>query len=107
MIDFWDISKECQIQLKTIKVRDKEYNRLKQELYRRKKGDADRASYLASERQKTEDKLLLLQEALEANPKAKQKELAAMLGISERTFKTIKITVIKKRTWCVPLKDFC
>ena len=51
-------------------------------MYRRKKGDADRASYLASERQKTEDKLLLLRDALKANSKAKKTELAKELGIS-------------------------
>lgn len=82
LIKHWDISKECEIHLKTIKVRDKEYERIKKEYYRRKKGVTDRTSYLASEQQKKEDKLWHLEQALTRYPGATQRELAKYLGWS-------------------------
>lgn len=85
LIDFWDISKECQIQLKTIKVRDKEYERLKSELYRRKNGVTDRESYLAGEQEKKQDKLWQLEQALDRHPEATQTELAIYLGWNQST----------------------
>jgi hypothetical protein len=91
LVKQWDLSIECQIQLKTIKVKNNEYERIRKNLERRNKGVNDRASYLATEKSKTSDKVLLLQEALKANPEATRRELAEMLGVTPQ-----RITQLRK-----------
>jgi hypothetical protein len=46
LVKEWNISKKCQIQLKTLKIRDKEYERLRDELKRRERGQVTREEYL-------------------------------------------------------------
>lgn len=57
---------------------------------RREEGLKPRGEYIKEQHNKTDDKLFKLQQLLEENPKVKQKEIAAMLGISERHLRRLK-----------------
>jgi hypothetical protein len=92
LISWLDISSEEQQQLETIiNAKEKQrrntlYNREK----RRSKGVKSREEYIQQEKEKTEDKLYLLRRALQNNPRAKQKELAKMLGVSQQLISKLK-----------------
>jgi len=49
-----------------------------------------RDEYIKQQHDKTDDKLFKLQELLEKNPKATNKELAAILGVSIRRVQQLK-----------------
>lgn len=90
IIDWLDITSEEMTHLQTIidgnekrrrkRERDKSYQVEK----RRERGDMKREEYIKQQQDKTDDKLLKLQELLEKNPNEKQKELAQQLGVSDR-----------------------
>lgn len=63
----------------------KRRKKLRDEAYRRKNGQVERAVYLNDQQRATKDKLSQLKELLEANPKAKKTHLAKELGIG-RTY---------------------
>jgi hypothetical protein len=94
IIQWLDITPEEQQQLDTIiDSREKQrrntiYNREK----RREAGAMTRQEYLQQEKEKTEDKLYLLQKAMQQYPDATQKQLAAVLNI-ERSY----ISKLKKK----------
>ena len=66
--------------------RDTERKRKK----RREKGMLQRDEYIKQQHDKTDDKLFKLQELLKQNPKATNKELAALLGVSIRRVQQLK-----------------
>ncbi|MED0675256.1 replication protein, partial [Aneurinibacillus thermoaerophilus] len=86
LISWLDITPEEQQQLETIIDANKKQRRntLYQREKRRSGGVQERSVYLEQQKEKTEDKLYLLRLALQKNPKAKQKELAQLLGVSDR-----------------------
>jgi hypothetical protein len=83
IIDWLNITLEEQKQLNTI-ISGKEKQRRNTLYQREKRGSVTREEYLADQAERTEDKLYLLRRALQLNPKAKQKELADLLGVSDR-----------------------
>ncbi|NMD72803.1 winged helix-turn-helix transcriptional regulator [Bacillus sp. DNRA2] len=85
LVKKWEIPVECQIQLKTIKVKNKEYDRVRKNAERRNKGIVAREDYLEQQNDKKADKLWQLQKALERYPNATQRELAEYLGWSVGT----------------------
>ncbi|PEE33607.1 replication protein [Bacillus cereus] len=66
--------------------RDTERKRAK----RRAEGVATREEYLAAENDKKQDKLSQLKEIMEANPKASQRKIAKIMGISESYVRKLK-----------------
>lgn len=66
--------------------RNTEYQRKK----RRSQGVLSREEYIKEQHDKTDDMLFKLQELMERYPNAKQKELAAMLNISDRHLRRLK-----------------
>ena len=87
IIEWLDITEEEQLQLQTIIGRNEKRKRntkAKRE-QRRKEGVKPRKEYLNVQKEKTEDKLWLLQKALERYPDATHEELAKLLNI-ERSY---------------------
>lgn len=86
IIDWLDITSEEQSELHTI-IGGNEKRRRKRIAnmeMRRENGVKSREEYLNEQRDKTEDKLFLLRQALNRYPKSTQKELAEKLDVSER-----------------------
>lgn len=88
IIEWLDITLEEQKHLKTIidghekRRRKRERDRLRDELKRRERGDMTRLEYIQKQRDKTNHRLLKLQQALNQNPSVKRKELAELLEVS-------------------------
>ncbi|MBN6192899.1 MarR family transcriptional regulator [Aneurinibacillus sp. BA2021] len=87
LIQWLDITQEEQQQLDTI-INAREKQR-RNTIYNRKKrqaaGTMPREQYLQQEKEKTEDKLYLLQKALQRYPDATQKALAELLNVNQST----------------------
>jgi hypothetical protein len=86
IIEWLDITEEEQLQLQTIIGRNEKRKRntkAKRE-QRRKEGVKTREEYLSAQKDKTEDKLWILQKALSRYPNATQKELGSKLGLSQQ-----------------------
>ncbi|PEI42607.1 replication protein [Bacillus pseudomycoides] len=66
--------------------RDTERKRAK----RRAEGVATRKEYLAAENEKKQDKLFQLKEVMAANPKASQRKIAKIMGVSESYVRKLK-----------------
>ncbi|MFF5401163.1 winged helix-turn-helix transcriptional regulator [Peribacillus butanolivorans] len=81
LIKLFNITAEEQAHMCTLisKEEKQRRNTLKK---REERGSLTREEYLEQQSDKTEDKLWELQKAMERHPKAKQKEIAEMLGIS-------------------------
>jgi hypothetical protein len=76
---------EMQYRFKTIKIRNKAYEAFKKRAERHGLEEAEKhtkKAYLEGEQEKTDERLWQLKTAKERHPKAKQQELADMLGIS-------------------------
>ncbi len=78
LVQAWELSKACQVQLKTIKIRDMEYERLKTEINRRKKG-------IKSHAEKKKEKYQQIKMALSTNPHINVRELEELTGIPKST----------------------
>jgi Winged helix-turn-helix DNA-binding len=78
LIKHWSLSKRCQVELKTIKIRDKEYERLRKEIENRKKG-------IKSHAEKKNAKIEAIRAILEDNPKASAREIAKITGMTHPT----------------------
>ncbi|MED4533383.1 hypothetical protein [Metabacillus fastidiosus] len=93
IIEWLDITKEEQIHLQTI-IDGNEKRRRKRErdklAKRKERGSTSREKYLETQSEITKDKLWQLKKVMEKYPNAKQKELAAMLGISDRHLRRLK-----------------
>ncbi|PEK23044.1 replication protein, partial [Bacillus pseudomycoides] len=66
--------------------RDTERKRAK----RRAEGVATRKEYLAAENEKKQDRLFQLKEVMAANPKAPQRKIAKIMGVSESYVRKLK-----------------
>jgi hypothetical protein len=86
IIEWLDITEEEQLQLQTIIGRKEKYrrNNERREKERRENGKKTRMAYLEAEKDKTLDKLFLLQKALKRYPNATQKELGSKLDLSQQ-----------------------
>ncbi|RXT00992.1 replication protein [Ammoniphilus sp. CFH 90114] len=84
IIEWLDITEEEQLQLVSVignNVKRQRNTAAKREK-RRTEGVKPRDEYLEAQQEKTEDKLLILQRAIEENPKVKRKDLANLLSVS-------------------------
>ncbi|EJW13753.1 replication protein [Paenibacillus alvei] len=86
IIEWLAITPEEQQHLSTIisKKEKQRRNTLYQRKKRRELGTVERKVYLTEQQERTNDKLQQLREALAANPKATQRELAQMLEVTTR-----------------------
>lgn len=76
----------------------REQNTTFQRTKRREAGMLERSEYLDQQKEKTEDKLWQLQTAIERRPKATQKELAELLGVSDRYIRKLLKQIQKSGT---------
>lgn len=85
LIELLEISEDEQRHLSTIfgPTEKKRRKRLANEQMRREAGDATRSEYLQAEQQKSDSRLEELRRLIEENPKATQRELAALMGLSQ------------------------
>ena len=93
LIKLWDLSVELQVHLKTIKIRNKQYECVRKELKRREEGKKTRTDYEKEEREKgsRNDVIELFKQGM------KQVDIARQLEISEpRVSKIIKDEGLKK-----------
>lgn len=99
IIEWLDITDEEQAQLQTVIGRKEKYrrNNERREKERRERGQKTRKAYLETEKDKTSDKLFLLQKALDKYPNATQEELGKKLGVTKmRVSQLMKILKNKK-----------
>lgn len=93
LIKWLDITEEEQRELDTI-IGTHEYNRRKRirdrQYKREKRGSVTRNKYIATEKEKTEDKLFLLEQAMKKYPNAKGKELAKLLSVTPARISQLK-----------------
>src|SRR5699024_7825989 len=93
LIKWLDITEEEQRELNTI-IGTHEYNRRKRirdrQYKREKRGSVTRNKYIATEKEKTEDKLFLLEQAMKKYPNAKGKELAKLLSVTPARISQLK-----------------
>lgn len=80
--DVFDLSVECQIGLKTIKIRNKEYERIRKMLERRRKGDSSREEYLEEQNKQADATLNNILELFKKGYKGKQ--IAEKLEITQQ-----------------------
>jgi hypothetical protein len=92
LIEWFDITPEEQIHMKTIisKTEKQRRNTIYQREKRRKRGEEKRSVYLEQQQKQTTDKLSTLKKLLEANPKTSNVQLAEILGISESYVRKLK-----------------
>jgi hypothetical protein len=82
LIQWLEITPEEQQQLETI-IDRREKQRRDTLVKREKRGSVSRQEYLMQEQEKTEDKVYLLQKAIEKHPDASNYKLAKLLSVSE------------------------
>jgi hypothetical protein len=97
LIQWLDITPEEQQQLETI-IDKREKQRRDTFTKREKRGSVSREEYLSQEHEKTEDKLYLMERALQLNPKASRKELAHQLQLSVFRIDQLKRMLKKEKS---------
>jgi hypothetical protein len=85
---------DIQYKMKTIKIRNKPYEAYKKRIEKFGENEADKHTWEAYQERRNkklavekEDKLWQLKELMKKNPKAKKKQLAEMLGVTDRTLR--------------------